>query len=143
MSELRKKIHEILKVPQLDSLATLTGDGKPWVCYVMIVTSENLIINFATFVKSRKVEQIKNNPEVHLTCGSTDPNEIKPYLQIQGRAQLNTSHDLRHDFWCGILEKIFQVPDDPNYGIIQVIPYRIEYCEYGEMELEVWSSPTA
>ena len=143
MSVLREKIHALLKNPQLASLATVTEEGKPWVRYVMAVTSEDLTINFATFIKARKVAQIKKNPEIHLTCGCTDPNELKPYLQIQGKAELDTSQEIRYGFWNNSLEKIFEGPDDPNYGVIQVIPYRIEYCEPGKMEPEVWSYPTA
>ena len=143
MSELRKKIHEILKNPQLASFATVTEEGKPWVRYVIAVTSENLIINFATFINARKVAQINNNPEVHLTCGNTNLNEMKPYLQIQGKAQLNTSEEVRHGFWNSNLEKIFQGPSDPLYGVIQVTPYRIEYWSPDKNEPEVWSYLTA
>ncbi|MFH1093578.1 MAG: pyridoxamine 5'-phosphate oxidase family protein [Candidatus Omnitrophota bacterium] len=143
MSELRKKIHEILKGPQLVSLATITEEGKPWVRYVIAITSENLTVNFSTFLNARKAAQIKNNSEVHITCGITNLNEMKPYLQIQGKAVLNTSEEVRYGFWNSALEKIFEGPDDPNYGIIQVTPYCIEYCTPGSFEPEVWSYPTA
>ena len=143
MSELRKKIHEVLKVCQVASFATVTEEGKPWVRYVMAITSEDLTINFATFTNARKVAHIKNNPEVHLTCGNTNPDEMKPYLQIQGRAQLNTSEEVRFGFWNNALEKIFLGPKDKFYGVIQITPYRIEYWEPGKKEPEVWSYPTA
>ncbi len=141
MRELRRKIHEILKNPHLVSFATVTEEGKPWVYHVMAITSENFTINIATFVNARNVAQIKNNPEVHLTCGNTDPSQMKPYLQIQGRAELNTSEELRHGFWNSSLERIFLGPNDPLYGVIQVFPYRIEYWEPDKKEPEVWSYP--
>jgi len=140
MSDLVDKIYEILKKPQLSGLATITEDGKPWVRYVLALTSEDLTIHIATFAKSRKVSQIEKNPEVHLTCGITDPANMGPYLQIQGRATLDTSKEMRHSLWYDELNNIFQGPDDPHYGVIQVIPYRIEYCTLETPEPVVWTS---
>lgn len=137
MSDLRNQIGEILGSPQLASLATITADGKPWARYVMIVADEQLKIRFASFRAARKVGQIENNPEVHLTCGITDPTEMKPYLQIQGRARLDVSEEARHDFWNDGLSDIFQGQDDPNYGVIEVATYRIEYWTPGSFEPQV------
>jgi general stress protein 26 len=140
MSELKNRIYEILGRPQLASLATVTRDGKPWVRYVIALASEDFTIRFATSIKARKVDQIKNNPEVHLTCGVNDPVKIAPYLQIQGKAVLHTEQDIKNEFWNDTLNKIFQGPDDPNYAVIQVDPYKIEYCTPESFEPEVWTS---
>jgi general stress protein 26 len=40
--------------------------------YCTPMADENLTIWMATFVNSRKVAQIRKNPEVHLTNGVTD-----------------------------------------------------------------------
>ena len=140
MSELKERIYAILREPQLAGLATITEDGKPWVRYVMTLASEDLTIRCATFVKARKVRQIEKNPEVHLTCGVTNPAEMVPYLQIQGRAQLNTSAEARHGFWTDMLAQIFDGPDDPKYGVLEMTPYRIEFCSVGSHEPEVWTA---
>ena len=140
MSDLAEKIYEILKNPQLSGLATVTEDGKPWVRYVLALTTEDLTIHIATFVGSRKVSQIEKNPEVHLTCGATDLENMEAHLQIQGRATLDTSKETRHSIWYDELSNIFQGPDDPYYGVIQVSPYRIEYYVPGTPEPEVWTN---
>ena len=140
MSELKERIYAILKEPQLAGLATITDDGKPWVRYVMTLASEDLTIRCATFVKARKVRQIEKNPEVHLTCGITNPAEMAPYLQIQGRATLNTSAEARHGFWTDMLAQIFDGPDDRKYGVLEMTPYRIEFCSVGSHEPEVWTA---
>jgi len=137
MSDLKEKVYDILKTPQLACLATVTKDGKPWVRYVMALADADLKVRFATFRSARKAAQIEANPEVHLTCGVTDPQEMKPYLQIQGRAHLDVGEEARHGFWSEMLSGIFQGPDDPNYGVIEVAPYRIEYCTPGSYEPEV------
>jgi general stress protein 26 len=140
MAELKDQILQILSKPQLTSLATVTADGKPWVRYVMAMTDANMTMRFATFIKARKVAQIEANPEVHLTCGVTNPSEVIPYLQIQGKAALKTDETARHAFWDDMLKAIFDGPDDPKYGVIEVTPYRIEYCTPGSYEPKVWTA---
>ena len=137
MPDLKKRIIDILEKPQLASFATITKDGKPWVRYVMCMGSADLSIRFASHIYARKVEQIKNNPEVHLTCGIQAPRVMNPYLQIQGRAMLTTDTAERNNFWSDNLKNIFKGPDDPQYGVIILTPYRIELCNPREHEPEV------
>ena len=138
MSDLAQRIFTIIKEPYLASFATITEDGKPWVRYVTPHASEDLTIRFSTFIGSRKVAQIKKNPEVHLTCGVTDPATAQTYLQIQGKAELSTDKAEREAFWNDYLKRYFKGPDDPNYGIIIVKPYRIELYTMGNFKPEVW-----
>jgi general stress protein 26 len=140
MPDLRDRIYEILRKPQLAGLATITPDGKPWVRYVMTAAGPDLTIRCATFVSARKVKQIEKNPEVHITCGIADPRNMPSYLQVQGRAALNASHDARHAFWSDMLSPIFSGPDDPNYGVLEITPYYIEYVSPGMHEPEVWKA---
>jgi general stress protein 26 len=97
-----------------------------------------MTIRFATFMNSRKVTQIRNNSEVHLTCGAVAPADMKPYLQIQGRAECCSDVAERNGFWKESLKSYFQGPDDPNYGVVVVTPYRIELCSPGSLEPYVW-----
>ena len=138
MSDLAQRIFTIIKEPYLASFATITEDGKPWVRYVTPHASEDLTIRFSTFIGSRKVAQIKKNPEVHLTCGVTDPATAQTYLQIQGKAELSTDKAEREAFWNDYLKRYFKGPDDPNYAIIIVKPYRIELYTMGNFKPEVW-----
>jgi general stress protein 26 len=139
MADVKEQIRGILAPFQLASLATITGDGKPWVRYVMTAGAADLTVRFATFADSRKVAQITANPEVHLTCGVTDAVAMRPYLQIQGRARFTTEKDERHPFWNESLAPYFSGPDDPNYGVVIVTPYRIELLVPGSMTPEVWT----
>ena len=138
MSDLAQRILTIIKEPHLASFATSAEESKPWVRYVTCQASEDLTIRFSTFVGSRKVAQIKKNPEVHLTCGVTDLATAQTYLQIQGKAELSTDKAEREAFWNDYLKRYFKGPDDPNYGIIIVKPYRIELYTMGNFKPEVW-----
>jgi general stress protein 26 len=138
MSELKKKILDVTTRLQLSGFATITEDGRPWVRYVMTVGGDDLSMRFATTVCARKVKQIALNPEVHITCGVVNPMKMTPYLQIQGIARFSTEKEERHGFWNDMLKQIFTGADDPNYGVIIVEPYRIEYCSQGTYIPEVW-----
>jgi general stress protein 26 len=138
MAELKERIMEVIRQPQLASLATVTEGGKPWVRYVTVTGSDDLALRFSSFLKSRKVAQIRNNPEVHLTCGVTSPESADSYLQIQGRAEVTTDEGERKAYWKEELKRYFSGPEDPNYCIVRIKPYRIEYMAPGSMEPEVW-----
>ncbi|MBU4484652.1 pyridoxamine 5'-phosphate oxidase family protein [bacterium] len=137
MTDLKNRIYELTKERQMSSFATVTEEGKPWVRYVMIHGSPDLTIRFSSFVTSRKIKHLGKNSEVHITCGITNQNEAKPYLQIQGRAHMTTDKAERDAFWCDDLKNIFSGPDDPNYSVVIVEPYRIELWDFGK-ETEIW-----
>jgi general stress protein 26 len=140
MSNLAEQIKALLSLPALSGLATITADGKPWVRYVMSVMDDTMTVRFATFTSARKVAQIAQNPEVHITAGVCDPSKDTNYVQIQGTAKLVTDEAARHAFWHPMFKGVFSGPNDPNYGIIEVVPYRIEYWSAGSMEPQVWKA---
>jgi len=142
MKDIQAQILAIAGPAHLAALATLTEDGKPWVRYVIPRADENLTIRVATHVNSRKVSQIHNNPEVHLTCGVSDPRNIDTFLQIQARAEFTTDQDEREFFWDPHLGNMFDGPNDPEYGIIRITPYRIEVWKEGCNEPDVWEAET-
>jgi general stress protein 26 len=135
---LKRKIIAKLSAPTLCVLATVTEDGKPWARYVTPFADDNLTIWLATFASSRKIAQIRENPEVHLTTGVTDPRVDMPYLQIQGRADILTDGETKKAVWSDYLARIFSGPDDPNYVVCRISPYRIEWQPGGSGTPEVW-----
>jgi len=140
MSELKKKIQAKMTTPQLSALATITEDGKPWVRYVTPVMDHNLTVWMATFAGSRKVAHIKKNPEVHLTTGVTCMETAESYLQIQGRAEVLTDAATKKEVWSDHLKRIFTGSDDPNYNVVKITPYRIEYQGMDMVPPEVWEA---
>ena len=138
MSDLKQMILEKFQGPTLSALSTITEDGKPWVRYVTPVADENATLWIATFIHSRKVGQIKKNPEVHLTTGVMDPEKAESYLQIQGRAEILTDEETKKSVWFDQLKGIFSGPGDPNYCVCKITPYRIEFQGMGMQPAQVW-----
>lgn len=138
MKELEEKILNIFKKDQHASLATVTLEGKPWVRYVTLIAKPKFPLVFITDTRSRKAQQIRNNAEVHLTCGNLEPPDDSVYLQIQGRATISTDQEFNRTFWNEELIRYFKGPDDPNYVTVKVEPYRIELYGPGSFEPQVW-----
>ena len=138
MSALEEKILEKMSVHTLASFATVTEDGTPWTRYVVVKADEELNIWFATFLNSRKALQITKNPEVHLTLGVNDPQTAVSWLQVQGRAELFEDAETKKSVWYDMLSSIFSGPDDPNYVVCKIKPYRIEYYMMNMPKPEIW-----
>ena len=58
----------------------------------------------------------------------------------QARAEVSTDEGERKAFWNDGLKAYFKGVDDPEYAIVIVKPYRIEYMAMGAMEPEVWEA---
>lgn len=144
MKDLKETILSIIKQPGLACLATINEQGNPWARYVIVVGDDNMVIRCATFTSARKVHHIEKNPEVHMVAGVKDMMHHSNYLQIQGKAEVSYSmaekESLWSDpFWKDSLTKFFKGPDDPNFGVIIIKPYRIEY--WGDkLEPDVWEA---
>ncbi len=140
MADLKEKIMNILKKHSLMSFATLTEDNRPWVRYVTGSVFDDMRIVFATFKNSRKAKQVEKNPEVHITCGITDPEKDQEYLQVAGKAKISTDSKLRLLYWSEGLKNYFKGPDDPNYCLCIITPYLIELNTMESPKPLVWKA---
>jgi general stress protein 26 len=140
MSQMKERIFEIIGRPNLSALATVAEDGKPWVRYVMTTGDGDLSLRFASFLNSRKVTQMKKNPEVHLTCGVTSPETAQHFFNDTATTEIYTDEGERNAYWKEELKRYFSGPDDPNYCVVLVRPYRIEYMSASSPEPEVWEA---
>jgi general stress protein 26 len=138
--DLKEKIVNLIKKSAIASFATITEEQKPWVRYVSVTIADDMTIRFSTFINARKVKHIKGNPEVHLICGVTDPEKCQGYVQIQGIATVTTEKSERDAFWNKEIAQYFKGPDDPNYAVVIVKPYRIEHWSMETMEAEIWEA---
>jgi len=140
MSEPTERIRQMLRGFQLVNLATVTEQGVPWVRYVTAVTDDDLSIRIATSARSRKVAHIRKNPEVHLSCGAPTLEHAGDYLQIQAKAEVKTDSAERRRMWGDWLKAYFSGPDDPNFAVLKLTPYRIELQSMTSMTPQVWES---
>jgi general stress protein 26 len=127
--DLRQKIIDVIDNGKLASVATVK-DGKPWVRYMAFGRSgDGLELFSATFANSRKVLQVKNDKNIHLTFGGDSTNCMKPYINVVGTAEILDDDGAKNAVWCDELANYFQGPDDPNYVVLKVSPETIEYSD--------------
>lgn len=141
MSSLKDQILAIIGQPVLGALATITPEGKPWTRYVVPQAEADLTIHFCTFLGSRKIAHMRANPEVHLTVGHNTLQSMgQPYLQIAGRAEVSTDPGVKKKYWHDGLKTFFSGADDPNYCVVLIKPYRIEYQGFESQTPQVWQA---
>jgi general stress protein 26 len=138
MKNLQQRIFDLSKDLQLMNFATVTEDGKPWVRYVVGKADKKLVFRFCTHKETRKVGQIRKNPNVHLSLGAADIETASHWVQVQGIAEISVDKTERHDFWFDALTDFFSGPDDPGYCIVIVTPTLIEFGTMGSVTPELW-----
>jgi general stress protein 26 len=136
-ADLKKKIEDVIGPIRMASVATLKGN-KPWVRYMMVQKDEDLNLYAATFMGARKVQQIRDNNNVHVTLGGDEKSPQAPYINIQGKAGIVTDDDTKKKYWFGELKKFFSGPEDPNFSLIKISPEVIEYMTPGSLEPEIY-----
>jgi general stress protein 26 len=137
-SELENRIRAFFASPKVAALATVTGEGKPWVRYVTVRATGDLTLRIVTDAASRKVAEIRSHPDVHLTCGNLKPPDDSVYMQIAGLAAMSTDPGEKRELWNDEYRRYFQGSDDPNYVVIRVLPDLIEYTGPDSPKPSVW-----
>ncbi len=138
MSDLKQRIFDAAKDMQLVNFSTITDDGKPWVRYVMAKADNDLTFRFCTRLDSRKVAQIKKNPNVHISLGVSSLETAKNWVQVEGTAEVSTDRTELDAYWFDDLNNYFNGPDDPNYCIVIIKPSKIEFGTMGSKTPEIW-----
>lgn len=133
-SQLEQKITKALDGNKFCTFATIEGD-KPKARY-MALFHEGLNLHLATDRKTHKVEELENNPHVFLLAGF-EAGGTKEVLEIQGMASITKNDQLRQKVWNDDFKEWLEGPDDPDYVVLDIEPYRIEYTAPGQQR-EVW-----
>ncbi|PLX13461.1 MAG: hypothetical protein C0598_03525 [Marinilabiliales bacterium] len=121
--QLKAVAYEIIESADICSLITLDKEGQPRARAMDgFLPDENFVIWFGTTVKSRKVEQIKNDPRITLYYLDSDKSG---YVSIYGKAELVNDDKLREKYWKDEWEAFY--PDkESDYLLIKVIPKWME-----------------
>ena len=68
----------------------------------------------------------------------THVESAESYMQTQGRPEILTDDETKRYVWFDHLKNIFSGPNDPNYCVCKITPYKIEYYTMGMAEPEIW-----
>ncbi len=59
---------------------------------------------------------------------------------LEAGAEILNDDETKKAVWHEHLKDIFSRPDDPNYCVCKITPYRIEYQGMGMVPPQVWES---
>lgn len=130
----KEKIFELFDGPTLSQLATIDCRGRPWVRYVMSTIDRDMVLRVPTGRTTRKVRDVRENPNVHLLVGKNLFTRHGAYAQIEGYAVITADPLARNEQWNRSMERYFEGPTDPNYVLIEIRPFRMEYWSAMEEE---------
>jgi len=106
---------------------TVDQDGKPQARIMSsFAPEEDWVIWLGTSPKSRKVKQIKNNPNVMVFYYDSDSHS---YVSVAGQARLVSDSDKKTHYWKKGWTRYYPDPEK-DYVLIKVTPKRIELCSY-------------
>ena len=118
---------EIMAATRFNALITLDQSGQPRVRTMdPFRPDENMVVWFGTNRRSRKVEEIANDPRVTLYYPAP---EADGYVSIHGTARLVDDPAEKARRWKEEWTQFY--PDrETNYLLIEVVPARIEVVSY-------------
>ena len=119
--------HAIIDSAQCHILITVDENGKPQARTMSVFPIEdNMVIWLGTSTESRKVKQIKNNPNVMVYYYDTKGHS---YVSIAGKARLVNDHEKKTHYWKKSWTRYYPDPEK-DYILIEVTPERMEICSF-------------
>lgn len=116
--QLKKKIEKIMNDHQIGTLATVENE-RPYSRF-MTFFADGLTLYTATNKHTHKVDDLKDNPHVHILLGYTFDGTQDEYIEIEGTATIHTDETMRQRLWNEHLEPWFEGPEDPNYTVLKI-----------------------
>ncbi|MDE5055536.1 pyridoxamine 5'-phosphate oxidase family protein [Niallia taxi] len=132
---LKTKILELFENQKTGTLATIQ-DQKPYSRF-MLFFHDDLTLYTATNKETHKVDDIGQEPNVHILLGAQDANPSGAYCEIEATASIEDSKDKKEKYWDDSLSKWLGGPNDPNYVLLQLKPQKIRYFADSASKAEV------
>ena len=103
---LKEDILKVMGGEHVAAIATVQ-EGKPAVRFMALTGLGDLSLVGATMKATRKVEQIKKNPEVALSIWS-GKNYVDPYVTILGKAEVHDDLETKKEILGSEARAVFQ-----------------------------------
>jgi general stress protein 26 len=128
------KAKKLIADSRICHLATIDG-RRPQVRPMAFVARRDNEIWLSTWANSRKVKQLKKNPNAQLYF----TNEKGMHCKIDGKCTVSTAPADRKKQWKAQpdLIKFFDGPGDPALVIIKFKPEKYEFMSFGDFAYEV------
>jgi len=119
--------HTIIDSARCRTFITVDENGKPQARTMSpFPPEEDMVIWLGTNPRSRKVQQIKNNPNVMVFYYDT---KGLSYVSVAGQARIVNDPEKRAHYWKESWTRYYPDPDK-DYTLIEVTPKRLEICSF-------------
>jgi general stress protein 26 len=118
--QLKNQVIDIISGHRTGVLSSVENN-KPHSRY-MTFYNEDLTLFTPTKMDTEKIDEIEKNPYVSVLLGYEDQGQSDAYVEIVGTSTVNTSEDLKKQYWDESFNQWFDGPEDPNYGFLQIQP---------------------
>jgi general stress protein 26 len=133
---LRDQIMEVAAGPHVMAVATL--DGKhPAVRFMVLAGFPDMTFVGATMKASKKVEQLKKNPDTALTTWS-GKEYSDPYVEITAKGKIHEDVATKKKYWNPMFEQYFKTPENPDFVVLVFTASEITYHGKNMAGMEVW-----
>ncbi|KUP09029.1 general stress protein [Bacillus coahuilensis m2-6] len=124
---LKDKVLAVISDHQIGTLATIRGQ-KPYSRF-MIFYNDDLTLFAASNSQTIKVDDMKQNPHVHILLGYGGDKLHDNYVEMEATASIEESQELKNKFWNESLKRWIPSADDPEYVLLRFTPDSILYYE--------------
>jgi general stress protein 26 len=133
---LKEQIMEVISGPHVAAVATL--DGKlPAVRFMVLAGLPDMILVGATMKSSKKVGQLRKNPDTALSIWS-GKEYSDPYVEIKAQGKVHEDIATKKKYWNPMLEQHFKTPENPDFVVIVFTASEITYHGKEMSGLEIW-----
>jgi general stress protein 26 len=117
----------IIDSAQCRIFITVDENGKPQARTMSVFPpEENMVIWLGTSTRSRKIKQIKNNPNVMVYYYDT---KGLSYVSVAGQARIVNDPEKKAHYWRNGWTRYYPDPEK-DYILIEVTPERMEICSF-------------
>ena len=133
---LKEKILEVIGGPHPTAVATLNGK-MPAVRFMVLAGFPDMTFVGATMKSSKKVEQLKKNPDASLSVWSGKESS-DPYVEIMAKAKIHEDIATKKKYWNTMFEQYFKTPENPDFVVLVFTASEITYHGKNMSSMEVW-----
>lgn len=133
---LKEKILGVIGGPHVAAIATIAG-GLPAVRFMVLNGFPDMTLVGGTMKASRKVEQLKKNPQAAIAIWS-GKEFTDPYVVIRAKGEVHEDLATKKRYWTPMYEQYFKSVDNPDYVVLKFTAMEIEYTEPKMMGMETW-----
>ncbi|GAK12118.1 pyridoxamine 5'-phosphate oxidase family protein [Geomicrobium sp. JCM 19039] len=125
LTELKERIDQVLTENRIGVLSTIK-ENHPYARY-MTFYHEGLTLYTPTNAHAHKIEDIEENPHVHILMGYEEHEDGNRFVEIEATAEVATDPTDKQKVWSEKIAKKYSGPEDENFVVLICRPTVIRY----------------